>query len=81
MFTVDEYLDLSVKYLELLNPKIIVERFVSEAPDDLLVAPRWGLRNFEFTDKTGKIVGRTGYLAGKVVFVIFYLLQFWNLIP
>ena len=51
MFSVEEYLDLTVKYLELLNPKIIVERFVSEAPDNLLIAPRWGLKNFEFTAK------------------------------
>jgi len=56
MFTVDEYLDLCVRYLELLNPKVIVERFVSEAPDDLLVAPRWGLKNFEFTAKLGKLL-------------------------
>jgi radical SAM protein (TIGR01212 family) len=56
MFTVDAYLDLTVNYLELLNPKIIVERFVSEAPDELLVAPRWGLKNFEFTAKLEKIL-------------------------
>jgi len=56
MFTVNEYLDLIVKYLELLNPKIVVERFVSEAPDDLLIAPRWGLKNFEFTAKLEKLL-------------------------
>ena len=56
MFTVEEYLDLTVKYLELLNPKIIVERFVSEAPDKLLVAPLWGLKNFEFTAKLEKLL-------------------------
>jgi radical SAM protein (TIGR01212 family) len=56
MFTVETYLDLIVKYLELLNPKIVVERFVSEAPDELLVAPRWGLKNFEFTAKLEKLL-------------------------
>jgi radical SAM protein (TIGR01212 family) len=56
LFTIDGYLDLVVKYLELLNPKIVVERFVSEAPDDLLVAPRWGLKNFEFTAKLEKLL-------------------------
>ena len=56
MFTVDAYLDLVVHYLELLNPRIIVERFVSEAPDELLVAPRWGLKNFEFTAKLEKLL-------------------------
>ncbi len=56
MFTVAGYLDLVVRYLELLNPEIIVERFVSEAPDDLLIAPRWGLKNFEFTAKLDKML-------------------------
>ena len=56
MFTVDAYLELVVQYLELLNPEIVVERFVSEAPDELLVAPRWGLKNFEFTAKLEKLL-------------------------
>ncbi len=56
MFTVESYLDLMIKYLELLNPKIIIERFVSEAPDKLLVAPRWGIKNFEFTAKLEKLL-------------------------
>ncbi|HAH23735.1 MAG TPA: TIGR01212 family radical SAM protein [Prolixibacteraceae bacterium] len=56
MFTIEGYLDLVVQYLELLNPAIVVERFVSEAPDELLVAPRWGLKNFEFTAKLEKLL-------------------------
>lgn len=56
MFTVEAYLDLAVRYLELLNPSIVVERFVSESPDKLLVAPRWGLKNFEFTAKLEKLL-------------------------
>lgn len=66
MFTIEEYLDLTVKYLELLNPKIIVERFVSEAPDDLLVAPRWGLKNFEFTAKLEKLLEERNTWQGRL---------------
>lgn len=66
MFTVEEYLDLCVKYLELLNPQIIVERFVSESPDHLLVAPRWGLKNFEFTAKLEKLLGERNTLQGRL---------------
>jgi radical SAM protein (TIGR01212 family) len=66
MFTVDEYLDLCVRYLELLNPQIIVERFVSEAPDDLLVAPRWGLKNFEFTAKLDKLLEERDTWQGRL---------------
>jgi hypothetical protein len=66
MFAVDEYLDVCVKYLELLNPRIVVERFVSEAPDELLVAPRWGLKNFEFTAKLEKLLEERGTWQGKL---------------
>lgn len=66
MFSVDEYLDLTVKYLELLNPDIVVERFVSEAPDVLLVAPRWGLKNFEFTAKLEKLLEARATWQGRL---------------
>lgn len=56
LFTVEEYMDLVVQYIELLNPAIVVERFVSESPGQLLVAPRWGLKNFEFTAKLEKLL-------------------------
>jgi radical SAM protein (TIGR01212 family) len=54
LFTVEEYIELVIDYLELLNPKIIVERFVSEAPAEMVVAPKWGLKNFEFVAKIEK---------------------------
>jgi len=66
MFTVEEYLELIVKYLELLNPRIVVERFVSEAPDKLLVAPRWGLKNFEFTAKLEKLLNEKNTWQGRL---------------
>jgi radical SAM protein (TIGR01212 family) len=66
LFTVEGYLDLIVRYLELLNPEIVVERFVSEAPDDLLVAPCWGLKNFEFTAKLEKLLEERNTWQGRL---------------
>ena len=54
IFSVDEYINLVVDYLELLRPEIIVERFISQAPAELLIAPKWGLKNFEFVAKVEK---------------------------
>lgn len=50
-FTAQDYINLVVKFLENLNPKIIVERFISESPREMLISPRWGLKNFEIVDK------------------------------
>jgi radical SAM protein (TIGR01212 family) len=54
LFSAEEYIELVVDYLELLNPEIIVERFISQAPPEMLLAPKWGLKNFEFVAKVEK---------------------------
>jgi radical SAM protein (TIGR01212 family) len=53
-FTVDEYIDLCVEFRQRLNPDFIIERFVSQSPKDLLIAPDWGLKNYEFAAKLNK---------------------------
>ncbi|HEY3389690.1 MAG TPA: TIGR01212 family radical SAM protein [Prolixibacteraceae bacterium] len=64
-FSVEEYAELVVDYLEVLNPKIIVERFVSSAPDAMVIAPRWGLKNYEFVAKVEKRLLERGTWQGK----------------
>ncbi len=65
LFSAEEYTALVVDYLELLNPAIIVERFVSQAPAELLVAPRWGLRNFEFVARVEKLLKERDTWQGR----------------
>ena len=49
LYTPHEYAGLVVDFLERLNPQIAVDRFISQSPKELLIAPDWGLKNFEFT--------------------------------
>lgn len=51
LFYVDEYIDLCVEIVSRIRKDIAIERFVSQSPDNLLIAPRWGLKNYEFTHK------------------------------
>ena len=37
----EEYIDIVIKQLELLNPKIVIKRITSDPDKDLLVEPRW----------------------------------------
>lgn len=53
-FTVESYVELVVDYLEHLKPSIVIERFVSSAPDIMVIAPKWGLKNYEFVAKVEK---------------------------
>lgn len=52
--TVEEYIDLCIDFMKRLNPDILIERFVSQSPKELLIAPDWGLKNHEFTAKLNK---------------------------
>lgn len=54
LFSVDEYIDLVIDYVEHLRPDLILERFVSQSPKELLIAPDWGLKNYEFTARVQK---------------------------
>ena len=51
LYTVDEYIALVAQYIRRLRPDIVLERFVSQSPEHLLIAPKWGLKNHEFTAK------------------------------
>lgn len=65
LFTVDEYIDLAIDFLEKLNPSIVVERFVSQSPKELLIAPDWGLKNYEFTARLNRRLKERDTRQGK----------------
>jgi uncharacterized protein len=65
LFSAEEYVELVVDYLELLNPKIIVERFISQAPPEMLIAPKWGLKNFEIVAKVEKRLAERNTWQGR----------------
>ncbi len=55
LFELDEYIDFVISFLEQLSPKIIVERFTSEIPENMLIAPKWGrIKNYEIVHKIEK---------------------------
>lgn len=49
LFTPERYAELCRDIIDIVGRRIAIERFVSQAPDNLLVAPRWGLKNYQFT--------------------------------
>ena len=49
-WSAEEYIDVCLAFLRRLSPEIAVERFVSQSPEELLISPRWGLKNYEFTN-------------------------------
>ena len=69
MFTfmkLDEYLDLLVDFIQLLNPNIIIERFFSESPSRMLIYPKYGLKNFEVQHLVNKRLLERDAWQGKL---------------
>lgn len=43
LFSLEEYLNFIISFIEKLNPEFIIERFTGEVPPRFLVGPNWGL--------------------------------------
>ena len=67
LFEVNEYADLVVRFLELLSPTIIVQRFVSSAPAGMVIGPNWGLKNYEFVAKVDRLLKERDSWQGKLM--------------
>ncbi|MEG1839297.1 MAG: TIGR01212 family radical SAM protein [Bacteroidaceae bacterium] len=66
LYQVDEYIDLVIDYVEHLRPNLVLERFVSQSPKELLIAPDWGLKNYEFVERVKKRMHERGAYQGKL---------------
>lgn len=65
-FTVDEYIDLVIDFIERLPQRIVLERFVSQSPKALLIKPDWGLKNYEFTAKVHRRLAERDTYQGRL---------------
>lgn len=50
----EDYIDFCIDFAERLNPDIVIERFISQAPRDMVIAPFWDIKNYEFVHKIEK---------------------------
>ena len=48
--TAEEYIDLVLHYVSRLPYGLVMERFVSQSPPEMVIAPQWGLKNHEFAN-------------------------------
>lgn len=64
-FTPNSYIDLCCRIIEHTAPSIAIERFVSQSPDELLISPRWGLKNYQFTNLLQNRIKEKGIRQGS----------------
>jgi len=66
LFTSENYINFISDFITHVRPDIIIERFISEAPKELLIAPKWGgLKNFEIVAKIDKNLQDKNLWQGK----------------
>ena len=66
LFSVEDYIETVVDYVERLNPDFVLERFASQSPKELLIAPDWGLKNHELVDKIKRRMRERDTWQGKI---------------
>ena len=65
LYTVEEYIELLADYIQRLRSDIVLERFVSQTPKHLLVAPHWGIKPQEFNERLVEYMQNNQIWQGK----------------
>ena len=66
VYRIDEYIRLIANYIQRLREDLVLERFVSQSPKEMLIAPQWGLKNFEFTNLLVNHLKASGIRQGQL---------------
>ncbi len=64
--SLETYIDRAIDFAERLRPDIAIERFVSQSPASLLLAPHWGIKNHEFTARIVRRMKERDTWQGKL---------------
>lgn len=65
-FEYDEYIDFLVDFIERLSPNMTIQRFFATAPEDILIAPRWGkTRHQLMSDIEKRFAQRNAFQGSK----------------
>lgn len=65
-FTMEGYLEFCMEVVKIVPRHIAIERFLASAPPELVIAPKWGVKNYVFTDKLNSLL-RNSVLSNKKV--------------
>ena len=55
-FDTEHYLALCARIVDIIPDNIVIERFLAQSPPDMVVAPKWGLKNYQFMNLLNRII-------------------------
>lgn len=65
LFTLEQYIDIIIKQLEVFPPEIIIQRLTGDAVKELLIAPEWTLNKTNVLNSIDKEMVRRNTWQGK----------------
>lgn len=66
VFTEEEYLEVLIHSLELLNPEIVIHRLTGDGPRNLLLAPNWSLQKHNVLNHLHQAMKQQHTFQGKL---------------
>ncbi|RRC99112.1 TIGR01212 family radical SAM protein [Prevotella sp. OH937_COT-195] len=67
LYDVDEYIELVASFIQHSRKDIIFDRFASQMPGEMIVAPKWGIKSHEFTDKLDCYLMKNNIFQGQLI--------------
>lgn len=66
LYEVDEYIELVIDYIERIPQSVVLERFISQSPRSLLIAPDWGVKNYQFVERLRRRMAERDTWQGRL---------------
>jgi radical SAM protein (TIGR01212 family) len=67
LLTEDEYVDIVIRELEILNPEIVIHRITGDPKKEELIAPLWLLKKFQVLDAIDQEMVKRDTYQGKLL--------------
>ena len=64
VYNIDEYIRLVATLIQHIRPDMILDRFISQSPAEMLIAPKWGIKNYEFANALDNYLAKNNIYQG-----------------
>lgn len=64
VYGVEEYITLVATLIKHIRPDMILDRFISQSPAEMLIAPKWGIKNYEFANALDNYLAKNNIYQG-----------------
>ena len=67
LYSIKEYIELVAQFIQHTRKDMILDRFISQSPAEMLIAPKWGIKNYEFANMLDNYLMKNNIYQGQLV--------------